>query len=140
MLTCYLDDSGKDPQSSITVLAGYVAHDESWQRFETEAEHIFRDKKVTLLNAKDLYRKIGEFRNWRVLEKQAFVARICQVMSRHILLGVSMAAEKQQFRAKAKKSERKQTASPYSFCFNVIVDWLLRDIRIGRAANEQGIS
>jgi hypothetical protein len=34
VLTCYLDDSGKDPQSPITTLAGYVAPDTEWPIFE----------------------------------------------------------------------------------------------------------
>ena len=38
MLKCYLDDSGKDPQNSITTIAGYAATAQQWTAFETDAE------------------------------------------------------------------------------------------------------
>jgi hypothetical protein len=41
MLICYLDDSGQDPQSAASTLAGYVAADRSWAEFETEVEPLF---------------------------------------------------------------------------------------------------
>jgi len=31
-------------------------------------------------------------------------------------------------------------SSPYTFCFQVIVDWLLRDIRVGRAVHSEGLA
>jgi hypothetical protein len=35
---------------------------------------------------------------------------------------------------------RKRTVTPYTFCFNVIIDWILRDIRIGRLAHAEGVA
>ena len=36
MLICYLDDSGKNPQSAITTLAGFVADQKQWTLFESD--------------------------------------------------------------------------------------------------------
>ncbi|MHC2437672.1 hypothetical protein ACVMB0_005047 [Bradyrhizobium sp. USDA 4451] len=33
----------------------------------------------------------------------------------------------------------RQTVAPYTFCFQVIVDWLLRDIRIGKRVHSEGV-
>ncbi len=30
--------------------------------------------------------------------------------------------------------------TPYTFCFNVIIDWILRDISVGRLAHTEGVS
>jgi hypothetical protein len=30
--------------------------------------------------------------------------------------------------------------TPYTFCFQVIIDWLLRDVRVGRAVNAEGLA
>lgn len=77
VLICYLDDSGKDPQSSITTLAGYVATDTAWQAFEADVEPWFAEFNVNILHARDLHASDGEFKGWSILKKQAFVSRVC---------------------------------------------------------------
>ena len=142
MLICYLDDSGKDSQNSITTVAGYLARDESWKRFETEVEPIFTETKVQVLHAKELHDTRGCFKGWTVLQKQAFVARIGQVSSRFLLMGFSMSAHKGTYKDHAayRAEDLRQTVTPYTFCFQVIVDWILRDFRVGKAANTEGVA
>lgn len=140
VLVCYLDDSGKDPQNRVTTLAGFVAREEDWKAFEKEVEPIFARRKVEVLHAKDLEDTDGEFEGWSVLKKQAFVAQVCQVLSRHSMLGVSMSCVKTTYDNRAKQSKRKRTTRPYTFCFTVILDWLLRDIRTGRAVWDEGLA
>jgi hypothetical protein len=140
VLVCYLDDSGKDPQNRATTLAGYVARDTAWQAFEKKVEPVFKRHGVSLLHAKELEATDGEFKGWKVLKKQAFVAEICSTLAKHSMLGVSMSAIKKTYDRQAKKSCRKRTNRPYTFCMNVIIDWLLRDIRTGRAAWTEGVA
>jgi Protein of unknown function (DUF3800) len=140
VLVCYLDDSGKDPQNRITTIAGYAASDEQWKAFEIEVEVWFTEFNVKIFHAKDLHNTDGEFAEWSRLKKQAFVARLCQAMSHHLQLGVSMSAAKETYATRASESDRKRTVTPYTFCFNVIIDWLLRDIRVGGAANTEGVA
>ena len=140
VLVCYLDDSGKDPQNPITTLAGYIARDTAWQAFENAVEPWFSEYKVGVLHARDLHATDGEFTGWNVLKKQAFVARICQAREPHIMMGLSMSAEKGTYRLHAAQSRRKRTATPYAFCFNVINDWVFRDVRLGRAVNTEGVA
>lgn len=78
MLVCYLDDSGKDPQCSITTLAGYIARDTAWEAFETGVEPWFTEFNVKVSHSRDLHATDGEFEGWSRLKKQAFVSRICQ--------------------------------------------------------------
>jgi hypothetical protein len=140
VLVCYLDDSGKDPQSRVTTVAGYVARETAWAAFETAVEPIFNQAKVNVLHAKDLEDTDGDFKNWKVLKKQSFVARVCRVLSDHSMLGVSMSAVKQTYAQRAKESSRKRTVTPYSFCLQIIIDWLLRDVRTGRAVWNEGLA
>lgn len=141
VLTCYLDDSGKDPQNPITTLAGYVARDTAWEAFETKVEPIFAHAKVEILHAVDLHHTVGAFKDWKVLSKQAFVARICRVLSEHHMLGISMSAVKENYAQRAKERiAKRRPVTPYSFCFEVIIDWLLRDIRTGRAVADEGLA
>lgn len=140
MLVCYLDDSGKDPQNLCTTIAGYIGRDTSWAAFETDVEPWFTEFGVGILHAKDLHNTDGDFKGWTVLRKQAFIARICQARNPHVMLGVSMAAEKRPYQEAKSQRGKARTSSPYSFCFNVIVDWILRDVRTGRAAHAEGVA
>ncbi len=140
MLVCYLDDSGKDPQNPATTLAGYVAKEDQWQDFEIAVEPVFADKGVRILTAKDLHKTDGEFKGWRVLEKQAFVARICQAMTPRLALGVSMSAHKVNFAQRANERGRKRPVTAYTICFNTILDYLLKSVLLGRLIHTEGIS
>jgi hypothetical protein len=140
VLVCYLDDSGKDPQNPITTLAGYIARDTAWEAFESDVEPWFSEFNVGILHAKQLHDTDADFKGWPVLKKQTFVSRICQARNPHIMMGLSMSAEKGTYKLQTAQSNRKRTATPYSFCFNVINDWVFRDIRIGRAANTEGVA
>jgi hypothetical protein len=51
-----------------------------------------------------------------------------------------ISAAKETYATRASESDRKRTVTPYTFCFNVIIDWLLRDIRVGGAANTEGVA
>jgi hypothetical protein len=140
VLVCYLDDSGKDPQNPITTLAGYIARDTAWEAFEGDVEPWFRQFNVGILHAKQLHDTDDDFKGWSVVKKQTFVSRICQARNPHIMMGLSMSAEKGTYTLHTAQSNRKRTATPYSFCFNVINDWVFRDIRLGSATNTEGVA
>ena len=140
MLVCYLDESGKeDPQNPVTTLAGYIARDTAWEAFEADVEPWFSQFNVGILHAKQLHDTDADFKGWSVLKKQTFVSRICQARNPHIMMGLSMSAEKGSYKLHTAQSNRKRTATPYSFCFNVINDWVFRNIRIGREANTERV-
>jgi hypothetical protein len=128
VLACYLDDSGKDPQNVITTIAGYVASEEAWDKFEEEVAPAFAERNVSVLHAMDLNGTRGEFEGWSVLNKQAFVARIAQAASRHVTMGLSMSALKGTYKehSRYRAETERQTVTPYTFCFQVVCDWLLR--------------
>ena len=140
MVICYLDDSGKDPQNVVTTLAGFVAREASWRAFEAEVEPFFKKRKVEILHAKELESTKGEFEGWKIIQKQAFVSEVSRTLAKHSMLGVSMSCVKEQYDTRTKERGKKRTNRPYTFCFNVILDWLLRDIRTGKAVWSEGLS
>jgi hypothetical protein len=117
VLTCYLDDSGKDPQNRVTTIAGYIARDDAWKSYESEVEPIFAEYGVSVLHAKDLHNTDGEFKNWPVLKKQSFVAQLCLKRPPFIMMGLSMSAVKSTYKEKADKSGKKRVVTPYTFLF-----------------------
>jgi len=98
------------------------------------------EKNVKVLHAKDLHATRGEFEDWKVITKQYFVWRICSALTPYVPLGVSMSALKETYGEHAVERKPKRTVSAYTFCFNTILDWLLRDIRTGKEANTDGLA
>ena len=72
------------------------------------------------------------------LKKKAFVARISMAMARHKLVGYSFSALKEAYWAHALDRAPQRTSTPYAFCFNRILDWVLLDVRVGKIANTEG--
>ena len=146
MLVSYLDDSGKDPQNPITCLGGYAASEDAWVKFEHNAEPIFQkyigDRP---LHAKDLYNGEDLYEGWRVIKKQSFVAQLCSALySLRPILGVSFSVQKASYAKRAveaiKRGLRKRTVTPYTFCVEGILNWLLTDVEVGKMANEDGLA
>jgi hypothetical protein len=106
MLTCYLDDSGKDAQNPITTVAGFIARNEQWAKFEKAAELHFTEFNVKLLHTVDLYHTAGEFKDWTLLKKQFFVGRLCREMSSRVLQGLTMSARKTSYSSRAAERRR----------------------------------
>jgi hypothetical protein len=140
VLVCYLDDSGKDPQNPVTLLGGYVARDVGWEAFETAVEPWFDEFGVRILHAKELRGGRGDFRGWTVLRKQAFVSRVCQARDPHVMMGVSVGIEKVPFAIYRASRAPRPVASPYGYCVNVILNWVLLDMHTGAAANNEGVA
>ena len=146
LLVTYLDDSGKDPQNPITSLGGYAASEDAWAIFERNAEPIFQEYiGDEPLHAKDLYHGAGVYEDWKVVKKQSFVAQICmKLYPLQPLMGVSFAVRKASYKTRAaeaiKRGLRKRTVTPYTFCLDAILNWVLTDVQVGKIANERGLA
>jgi len=140
VLVCYLDDSGKDSQNPLTSIAGYIARDTEWELFEHDVEQWFDEYKVGTLHATHLKSTERDFKGWRVLKKQAFVARVCQARNSHVMMGLHGAVHKQNYSEWRASRGKRKTLSHYSFCFNLLLDRILRDIRTAPAALGEGIA
>ncbi len=145
VLVCYLDDSGKDPQNPITCIAGYAASDEIWKSFESDAEPVFQKYIGSEpLHAKDMYHGEGLYEGWSVIKKQSFIAQVCLKLYPARPFGVSFSVRKAPYAARAKEALqrglRKRTVTPYTFCMEAILNWLLLDVEWGKLAHEKGLA
>jgi hypothetical protein len=145
VLVSYLDDSGKDRDNRDTCLGGYVLPEAGWEIFEREAEPIFQQYiGNTPLHAKDLYHGEGLYDGWKVVRKQAFVAKLCLKLLPLKPFGVSFSVRKAPYATRAaealKRGLRKRTSTPYTFCMIGILNWLLTDVHVGKMANEDGLA
>jgi hypothetical protein len=127
------------PQSSESA---YIAREEDWASFETAVEPWFNEFGVNTLHAKELHDTDGDFAGWKKLRKHAFISRVFQEMRGRIPLGVAAGAVKHTYEKGVAERIRLglRTVRPYTFCFNVLVDMLLTDVIVGKAANTDGVA
>lgn len=140
MLVCYLDDSGSDPQNPISTMAGFVALADEWERFEAAVEPIFAAYGIGILHTMDLHHRRNEFDGWDTSKTRELIAEICLSMSPYVLHGLSMSTLKQTYQSRANESGRKRTSTRHSFCFQWVLDQIMRGTRTGRLANTVGVS
>jgi hypothetical protein len=141
MLACYLDDSDATI-SKVETIAGYVAQEDGWRRFEAQAEAICDEFKVDLIRGRNLDCRDKCFKDWKLPKVERFLDRIGTAMRGNVLFGISRSIAKEHykfFRRGALKldAEHKRvfgSLSGYGFCFGNISHDL-------RAMNEQfGVS
>lgn len=142
MFTCYLDDSGTHTTSPLVTIGGYVMPEEGWADFESIVEPIFERRGVKILHAVDLQHSNPPYTgdNWKVLNKQAFIAQLCMAMKQHLPLGFSFSATREVYERRAQEAGRPTGASPYAFGFQVILNWILNSAWIGKRVRDEGVA
>lgn len=139
MLVCYLDDSGTHPNSPLVTIGGYVMDDDGWSAYERTVEPIFQARGVPILHAVDLENGNPPFEGWKVINKQAFVSQISMPLKPHGPFCFSFTATREVYERRAEEAERLQAANPYAFGFQVITNWILTSVYVGKQAREEGL-
>lgn len=86
-LLAYLDCSGdaQDPATQVVGIAGFIAHETQWTRFELEWAAVLREFGVSALHMREFAHSIkgSEFEGWRGDEpkRSAFVAALTKVIN-----------------------------------------------------------
>lgn len=136
VLACYLDDSDATI-SKVETIAGYVAHEEGWRRFEPLAEEICRTYEVDLIRGKNLDNRKLCFKGWDLIRVERFLEDVGEAMRGNILFGISRSIGKEHFRDFRRKvmklnNEHRRVfsnLSGFGFCFG--------NIALELKANEQ---
>lgn len=141
MLTCYLDDSGTHDDSPIVTIAGYVMDDAGWSAFETDAAVICERRGLASrpLHAVDMQQGNPPYEDWSVLNKHAFVAQLCLAMKPHAPLGLSLSVTREFYDRRAQEAGRSSVYTPYAWAFQVILNWILTSVLVGKKAREEGV-
>ena len=75
LITAYLDESGTH-NSGVTVVSAYAGNPEQWDRLEAETKSLFAGMGVKKFHAKDLVQSKGDFKGWKVREKDRKSTRL----------------------------------------------------------------
>ena len=127
MLACYLDDSDSTI-SKVETIAGYVAQEEGWLRFEAMVEEICGRYGVDLIRGRNLDTRSKCFSGWTLPKVERFLEEVGLAMQGNVLFGISRSIRKEHFKAfrrvvlKLDKKHQRIFAnlSGYGFCFGNI--------------------
>lgn len=128
MLACYLDDSDATTSKALTI-AGYVAHEEGWLRFEDEAERIVDKFGVKLIRGRQIDGRKDCFKGWSLLKCERFLGELGGALTGNVLFGISRSIGKDHFKArrqqlmKLDKMHKRTFASmsAFGFCFGSMI-------------------
>ncbi len=139
MLIVYLDDSGTERSSKVVTLAGYAGSSEGWSEFEEKSNGIMRNYEISLLHTKEFHDTKSDFTEWSRIKKQTFIQELYQAASETISVGISISVLKETFVSSKAPTGLSKNTSPIGYCFNAILDWILRDEHITTTWQNDGI-
>lgn len=140
VLNCYLDDSDATI-SKVETIAGYVAQEDGWLRFEERAEAICGHFGVDLIRGRHLDNRDKCFKDWKLPKIEKFLEAVGVAMQGNVLFGISRSIGKdhfKDFRRRALKLDAEHrrvfgSLSGYGFCFGNISLELRRNEKFGVA-------
>ena len=133
VLVCYLDDSGTDKANPLVTMAGYLGALPVWAEFETLAVPLLRERGITCLHAKEFFSTRGQFEGWSRREKTRLLSDLYTLLQPRVGMAVSFSTLKRTFNERKRELGRSFGQSPYGFCFNAILNAIVRDEGVKRA-------
>lgn len=132
VLACYLDDSDAQTSKALTI-AGYVAHEQGWARFEQVAEHICEKYQVELIRGRQIDGRKDCFKGWNVPKCERFFEELGTALIGNVEFGISRSIGKENYKLRRRQlmgldNVHKRTfssMSAFGFCFGS----LLLDLR-----------
>lgn len=131
VLRVYFDESGTHKGSGALVVAGYLANDRLWDRFDTEWSNLLRREGLAAFHMTDCENLRGEFRGWDESRRRRVVQTVTAIIRRCTWFRIAAAVNLADYQSAA--SLLRDSLSPYSFCVNECLK------RIRRWADERAV-
>ena len=148
MLTFYGDESGthdrsgKQPGSDVVAVAGYIAKNEEWERFNDSWSNCLKQYGVSEFHMADCVPqgKNPPYQGWSRDKCDEFRKDLIKIARRHTLGGFGglvIVEEYDSILPECIKYNGGYT-HPYHFCFHMLIDIMLPELeKLGRPAGEQ---
>jgi hypothetical protein len=126
MIQCFFDDSGKEADSPFVVVAGYIARDIYWQKFNDMWKHMLMKHGTRQVHMKDLiglhreYKRLG----WDETKRNEVISDCASLIKHSELIGIGVAVDARHY-VTLSKERRKRFGSVQEFCFQRVVRMLM---------------
>jgi hypothetical protein len=88
-ITAYFDESGSHTGAPVTAMAGYVADERQWQRFNARVGELFAQFGVSEFHLVDLRHSSGDFAGWSVDRKIELTDELQHIANESLESGVT---------------------------------------------------
>jgi hypothetical protein len=88
-ITAYFDESGSHADAPVTAMAGYVADERQWQRFNARVGELFAQFGVREFHLVDLRHSRGDFGGWSVDRKIELTDELQHIANQSLERGVT---------------------------------------------------
>lgn len=137
MLVAYFDETGTHGPAEVTTLAGWVAPAKVWRRIERKWATALAGFGVSEFKASALAARQGEYEGWDVDRTDAFLARLADIVSKRVVLGVSASVVLADYRKYVTDvlPRRVLFRDPYSWCLQSCMERIAEASQIPRHKN-----
>jgi hypothetical protein len=122
----FLDESGTNPDSPVTVMGGYVSTMRKWANFERAAVPLLKAHGVDVIHGTKLWASKQTFDGWTKEQKQAFLRDLAKLMKRHVLFGFSVTLDNLAYERIIKTRPVGRPDSEFATCFRVCMLYIRR--------------
>lgn len=129
VFVAYFDESGTQRGSPIVAVAGFIAPDKQWSRFQAEWEKVLQQEGISFFHATDWENRQGQFKGWDNNRRIAVYKKLIGIIQRRITIPVLTAVNTADY-AETKLWETVQEEfpkNPYGFCaltcMQIIAAW-----------------
>ena len=140
MITGYFDDSGTHSDAATVTMAGFIAPDEAWKKFERASDRLFKKEGVAVFHAKEFYHGKNEFSGWSDARKLRFATEWFDIAAPWVMRGATRSADKASYAKVKKEHGLVQNTSAYGFCLGMVLKDLCADAEVWQAIETKGLS
>lgn len=137
-IECYFDDSYDNNGVPIVTMAGYVSTLEAWKEFEEAVLSYFNMHNISVFHAREFHNTDGNFKGWTTCKKVSFLEGLFDLLAPKVAFGISFSALSDVHTQRKTETGLSKSQSAYGWCFNAILDRLLRDEGILEGINKHG--
>jgi hypothetical protein len=117
VLTAYFDESGSKSTSLVTI-AGYIADERRWKRFEREWASTLKEYDVQYLHMKEYAHRRGEFKGWPERKRRALMSKLVWIIKSNVKFRVGVVVPCEAYKLIVGLLDPNDTRlSPFWHCF-----------------------
>jgi hypothetical protein len=127
MLVAYMDESGdhdplgKERGAEAAVVAGYVATNDKWRKFEPRWNRVLKQFGIKVFHAVDCAHRKKEFRGWSDEKRRDFHIELTGVIKESVLIGIGGVVPLLEYNSVLPEWAKLEIKHPYYFSFAVMM-------------------
>lgn len=117
MFQAYFDESGTHRDSSVVVMAGFLAPDKQWTRFQSEWDKALQQAGIPFFHMVDYENRQKQFKDWGNDERINQLKKFLGIIKRRVTIPVVAAVRTKDYEeAELWKHDINAPKNPYAFC------------------------